>query len=367
MPVHYVMIGGFLGAGKTTAMLQCARRLTDLGRRVGLITNDQGSDLVDTRLLRGQGFRVEEIAGGCFCCRFTSLVEAARRLAEVEPPDILLAEPVGSCTDLVATVALPLRRLHGDWFSIAPVSVLVDPFRARRILGLDPGPRFSDRVRYIYRKQLEEADVIVINKADRLEAAHREGLQGALTRQFPHARQFVISAREGTGLESWSDHVLSADQQPRALMDVDYGAYAEGEARLGWLNAGFAITGTGPWDGNALLRELGASLRASCAQAGIEVAHLKMTLESTGSFPDIGVLNLVQNDTEPELAFVLHEPLIHGQLTLNLRAEAAPALMETTVRAAVHQSVSSLSDAKADENHLQAFQPARPEPTHRAE
>ncbi len=63
---HYVMIGGFLGAGKTTAIDQLARELTDRGLRVGLITNDQSSGLVDTALLRSHGFAVEEITGGCF-------------------------------------------------------------------------------------------------------------------------------------------------------------------------------------------------------------------------------------------------------------------------------------------------------------
>jgi len=62
---RYIMIGGFLGAGKTTAMARLARRFTDLGKRVGLISNDQSSGLVDTALLRSKGFPVEEIPGGC--------------------------------------------------------------------------------------------------------------------------------------------------------------------------------------------------------------------------------------------------------------------------------------------------------------
>ena len=102
---RYVMIGGFLGAGKTTAVLRAARTLTDRGLRVGLITNDQSTGLVDTAMLRSHGFAVEEIAGGCFCCRFPSLQEAAGRLDESTRPDVFLAEPVGSCTDLVATVS----------------------------------------------------------------------------------------------------------------------------------------------------------------------------------------------------------------------------------------------------------------------
>jgi G3E family GTPase len=158
------MIGGFLGAGKTTAIAELARRLTAQGKRIGLITNDQGSELVDTARLRADGFATEEIPGGCFCCRFNSLVDAAGKLTRANAPDIFIAEPVGSCTDLVATVTYPLRRIYGQQFVIAPLSVLVDPIRAERLFGLAPGKGFSEKVVYIYRKQLQEADVIVIAK-----------------------------------------------------------------------------------------------------------------------------------------------------------------------------------------------------------
>src|SRR5512138_3810377 len=101
---RYIMIGGFLGAGKTTAIGKLAKRLSNQGLRVGLITNDQGRNLVDTTMLRSQGFATEEIPGGCFCCRFNSLVDAAQNLTKQSRPEVFIAEPVGSCTDLVATV-----------------------------------------------------------------------------------------------------------------------------------------------------------------------------------------------------------------------------------------------------------------------
>src|SRR5947207_3407813 len=94
---RYIMIGGFLGAGKTTAIAGLAQRLSRQGQRVGLITNDQGSGLVDTAMLRSRGFATEEIPGGCFCCRFNSLLDAARRLTAQSKPDVFIAEPVGSC------------------------------------------------------------------------------------------------------------------------------------------------------------------------------------------------------------------------------------------------------------------------------
>ncbi|MFM8478453.1 MAG: GTP-binding protein, partial [Planctomycetaceae bacterium] len=69
----YIMIGGFLGAGKTTTVSRLARHFMQQGKRIGIVTNDQTSDLVDTQSLRSQGFDVGEVAGSCFCCNFNAL------------------------------------------------------------------------------------------------------------------------------------------------------------------------------------------------------------------------------------------------------------------------------------------------------
>ena len=111
-----------------------------------MITNDQSQGLVDTSMVNAKGYPVEEITGGCFCCRFNSLTDAADRLTRDARPDVFLAEPVGSCTDLRATVQYPLRRLYGDDYRVAPLSVLVDPMRARRACwGSKPAGRFRRR------------------------------------------------------------------------------------------------------------------------------------------------------------------------------------------------------------------------------
>src|ERR1043165_8874558 len=182
---RYYMIGGFLGAGKTTAVAALAQHLTQRGERVGLITNDQGSELVDTAMLRARGFSTEEIPGGCFCCRFNSLVDAANKLTETTKPDAFVAEPVGSCTDLIATVSYPLRRIYGDRFSMAPLTVLVDPVRAEQVFGMGQGRKFSEKVLYIWRKQVEEADIIVIAKTDLLDSQRLDRLRERLATEFP--------------------------------------------------------------------------------------------------------------------------------------------------------------------------------------
>src|SRR5579859_3374289 len=313
---RYIMIGGFLGAGKTTAVARLAQRFTAQGRRVGLITNDQGSDLVDTAMLRSRGFATEEIPGGCFCCRFNSLVDAARKLTAATRPDVFIAEPVGSCTDLVATVTYPLRRIYGDDYSVAPLSVLVDPVRALRIFGLETGGNFSGKVRYIYRKQLEEADIIVINKAELLDAESEQRLRSALAVEIPGKEILSVSARTGAGLADWFDRVNNASQPGGQAMSVDYGIYAEGEALLGWLNATVQLASPAGFDANALLRELAADIQARLNRENAEVAHLKMTLSPDEGLGDIAAINLVRNDFVPELTLTLPDDLTSGQLVI---------------------------------------------------
>ncbi|HTD68343.1 MAG TPA: GTP-binding protein [Candidatus Limnocylindria bacterium] len=363
---RYIMIGGFLGAGKTTSVARLAERLTKQGQRVGLITNDQGTELVDTAMLRSRGFATEEIPGGCFCCRFNSLVDAAQKLTEASRPDVFIAEPVGSCTDLVATVTYPLSRIYGDDFSIAPLSVLVDPARAARVFGLEDGGKFSEKVLYIYRKQLEEADLIVINKSDSVEAKRLETLQTKLREEFPRAEVLAVSARTGAGLEEWFARLDSAEQIARDTMPVDYALYGEGEALLGWLNATVALRGpNGDFDGNEAVHALCRSLQHRLAESHAEVAHLKMTLSPDEGLSDLAVINLVRNDHVPELSQTLGDRIASGQLIVNLRAEAKPEVLRAELERALVSVFPSGGAVHATLEHIEAFKPGQPKPTHR--
>ena len=205
-----------------------------------MITNDQSTGLVDTAVLRSRGFDVEEITGGCFCCRFGSLQEAAGRLSEAMRPDVFLAEPVGSCTDLLATVSYPLRRIYGDRFRVAPLSVLVDPVRAARIFGLVEGRSFSPKVVYVYEKQLEEAELIIVNKCDQIDDELRHRLERELSSRFPRGEILCVSAKEDDGLElPWLDRVLATRRAKSGYtMEARLRCSTPPVKRkLGWLNA----------------------------------------------------------------------------------------------------------------------------------
>lgn len=365
---RYIMIGGFLGAGKTTAVGRLARQLTGQGLRVGLITNDQGRNLVDTAMLRSQGFATEEIPGGCFCCRFNSLVEAAQRLTEASRPDVFIAEPVGSCTDLAATVTYPLRRMYGDAFTVAPISVLVDPVRAARVFHLEQGGSFSDKVLYIYRKQIEEADLVVISKSDLVDGARLAALREAIAREYPGKQVLNVSVRQDRNIDDWFARITRGEQSARTAMPVDYGIYADGEALLGWLNATVQIKappGTGV-DADLLLRTLAGRIQERLGKARAEVAHLKMTLSPDANLAgEVAAISLVRNDFVPELSLQLEAPLDSGQLILNLRAEAAPDVLGAAVREALADLERDLPGVRGTLDHLEHFRPGKPVPTHR--
>ena len=211
-------------------------------------------------MLSAHGFPVEEITGGCFCCRFNSLVDAAERLAAGTRPDVFIAEPVGSCTDLRASVSYPLRRMYGDAYTVAPLSVVVDPVRALRALGVEPGRSFSPKVLYVYRKQLEEAGLILINKVDAIEPARVAALREALGAGVSAGADLrgVGADRPGHGrLDRRPDARRGAPTD--ADLDIDYATYGEGEALLGWVNCTVRLAGA-DFDGNAFVRDVAARI-----------------------------------------------------------------------------------------------------------
>lgn len=363
---HLIILGGFLGAGKTTAVARLARLLGDQGLRVAAITNDQGVDLVDTAFLRAAGLPTAEISGGCFCCRFDALVGARGRLMTGEPVDVFIAEAVGSCTDLAATVVAPMRRLHGESSTLAPLSVVIDAVVARRVLGLEGVSDFSADVGYIYRKQIEEADIVVINKADLLDDARMAELREGIMSLAPHARVHVVSLRGATDLSSWVRELLFGQPRRRPTMTIDYDRYADGEARLGWLNATLRVEAASPFDPDQVLLDFVEDIRTELAKCDARVAHLKVTLRSPASVSEgLAIVNLVRRDAAADTARRIGQPIGEGEVLVNLRAEGAPEILEGALRGACFRLEKGLVGMRAAVGHLECFRPGRPRPTHR--
>jgi G3E family GTPase len=363
--IRFLMIGGFLGAGKTTAIARIAKGLMDSGLNVGLVTNDQAYDLVDTQSLRAQGFRVGEVPGACFCCKFSDLIETAAALTQEQRPDVIITEPVGSCTDLVATVIEPLRHLHDDDYELAPLAVLLKPEHGRKILGDESGVGFSPKAAYIFLKQIEEAGIVVLNKVDKLSSDQLDQLLKLVEQRFPDKRIVAASAKTGEGFDELVDLLTTTEYASLPTMDVDYDVYAEGEAELGWLNTTAHVTPAGDGQSafalDALLVKLVERLGEALLAASAEPAHLKV-LGMSGR--ETGIANLVGSDAGVELSLASEIEVTEADLIVNARVAVDPEVLASVVREQLSAVGGELGLA-IELGEIQHFRPGRPVPTHR--
>ena len=199
-----IIVGGFLGAGKTTLLAKAAGKLAARGVKVGLVTNDQAANLVDTGVLRQAGQEVKEVAGACFCCAFNRMLFVCDELIASFHPDVIIGEPVGSCTDLSATVLQPMKKLCRDFLDLSPYTVLIDP--AEFLKNIRPDASTLKPVRYIYRKQIEEADLVVVDKVDTLSAEALAEIQSLIHSEFPGIPVRTMSSVNGNGVDEWLGH-----------------------------------------------------------------------------------------------------------------------------------------------------------------
>ena len=357
----YIMIGGFLGAGKTTTIARLARHFVAQGKRIGIVTNDQTDDLVDTQTLRSQGFDVGEVAGSCFCCNFDALTDTVEQLGAGELPEIILAEPVGSCTDLVATVIRPLTEVYGVPLDIAPYGVILKPSHGLRILRDETGSGFSPKASYIFRKQIEEADFVVINRVDQLAPEEVNELQQLIEQQYPGRPVLRCSAKTGAGENELLSMLEQRGKFGQRVMDVDYDIYAEGEAELGWLNSQATVQGSARFSLDQLLLDLITRLHQRLVETSAEAAHLKVIGLCDLSY---AVANLVSNQTGPELSLASSAQTTFANVVVNARVATDPEVLETMVREELAE-VCSQSGLSSEVISLQSFKPGRPVPTHR--
>ncbi|MGD0896869.1 MAG: GTP-binding protein [Thermoguttaceae bacterium] len=361
-----ILVGGFLGAGKTTLLAQAAERLSRQGKRVGLVANDQAADLVDTELLKDAGYKVEEVAGGCFCCRFPDMISAMERLVRESKADVLIGEPVGSCTDLSATVMQPLKRLHGQQFDVAPFSVLVDGNQVRVLARLRKAAqqrgsaRFPDDVLYIYEKQLEEADLIVLNKADLCSGPELADLKASLAERFPATPLLTMSAATGDGVDAWLDFVSQSRAAGRTIAEVDYDTYAAGEAALGWMNASAKLRSRGDIDWKAFAADLLEAIRAELRARSAEIAHLKLYLTSGGGHV---VGNATSNEGPLSVRGGIDPARREAALLINARVHVQPDVLRATVENALAGTAGDRLEATI--TNMRSFFPGRPQPTYR--
>jgi G3E family GTPase len=354
MATRIAIIGGFLGAGKTTLINKLAKNLMAQGKNVAIITNDQGEALVDTKYCHANGIEVAEVLRGCFCCKFPDFMHSARGLVGSKAPDVILAEPVGSCTDLLATVIAPLKVLYPKEFTVAPLMILVD---SERVLekGFD-SEKIGD---YLRKHQIMEAEHIVLSKTDKVTAEELDDLREVISSLNPQAEMISYSSLTGRGLDKLLHIILSVDVSKRAPVDIDYDVYAKAEAELGWYNGTFRFHVRDKIDGYDLVTKV---LRGIAAKYGPEdIAHAKVMLQSQNSSMKLSAV--LENITVDNVSGSRYADG-NVTLTVNARIVSSPETLSQAVRSSVQRTM-ELSNIAMEGFEDDCFSPSRPNPTHR--
>jgi len=181
-----LILGGFLGSGKTTALMQFARYLVDIsdpGRvnKVVILENEVGEIGIDDQFLRGGGFTVDNLFAGCACCTVSGeLVTAADRIVRQMDPEWLVVETTG-----IAYPGLMRDNLKGALGLDSRICVLTDASRWNRL---------RIPMEYLLRGQIECADVVLINKTDLAAAEALESMKNDILEFNPEVPITGISA-----------------------------------------------------------------------------------------------------------------------------------------------------------------------------
>jgi G3E family GTPase len=354
MTTRIAIIGGFLGAGKTTLITKLAKKLTAEGKRVGLIMNDQGEALVDTNYTCGMGLEVEEVLRGCFCCRFPDFMHSARTLVGKKNPEVILAEPVGSCTDLLATVVAPLKIVYPKEFSVAPLLIMVDCTRVLKD-GIE-----ADSIGGVLRThQIEEAEYVVLSKVDMIKKAELKRLREAIKVVNPDCRIIPYSAITDQGLDQIYKVITSRKDSARSPKPIDYDVYARAEAELGWYNGRYIFKAMERYDSYALANQL---LRQIATQYGPEdIAHAKVMVRSESNAVK---MSLVLGNITVDAVKGSRYGTGGTELIVNARIVSEPEKLREAVREAVDFAMASVR-LKVDQSEDDCFAPSPPRPYYR--
>ena len=333
MELH--LVGGFLGSGKTTAIVTLSKRLISQGVKVGVVTNDQGKYLVDTSFVKSNAIPSVEVTNGCFCCNYEDLEEKLEQLKDSAKPDVIFAESVGSCGDLVATVIKPLLELEGSKTKPTSLSVFVDSQLLQLYLTGEELP-FSENVLYIFKKQIEEGQILVLNKIDLLSQPEIDQLITLANLSFPSKTIRVQNSQNPDDVWDWyqliSKSTNISDLKP---IQMDYEKYGLGEAELAWFDQEIQLSNK---NGNIVpaIIDLIQTIRANLSAEKSTIGHLKFIIRTPVIEKKVSITTIEQSGWEGELMHLHSE---NATVLINARAQISPMRLEILI----HQATDHIS------------------------
>ena len=356
MDIH--VVGGFLGSGKTTTIVAAAKRFIKRGITVGIITNDQGTHLVDTAFANNLNIPVSAVTGGCFCCEYNQLIQTISKLSAESKPKILFAEAVGSCADLVATVIKPLAKELPKTVRIKSFSVCIDSKYLSALINHGHASFDSD-IQYLFDKQIEESSILIANKIDLLSYVDKINFETSLKKLFPEKNVSYHSSLLPETTENWVNKLLSEKiLLPEKALEIDYTRYATAESKLAWFDCEAQFQLPPKIFPDILITFFLKKLTQEIKNKNWVIGHIKMMV--TGDHGSIKI-SLTQANSLPDFSNIFGS---RQHLLFNARVEAPAFELANLIRktfalcAETHGAFWTIFNENS-------FSPSKPIPVHR--
>jgi len=154
--MHLLVMAGFLGSGKTTAIIGLANAVRERDLKLAIVVNEIGEIGIDDQVLKQLDHDVWELLSGCICCSLTGdLLQTLDKLDSEYDVDLVIVEPSGAANPQQIIDALRLRS--GAITESILTAVIIDPLRINELIEI---------LQPLIRSQIEIADLIIISKAD---------------------------------------------------------------------------------------------------------------------------------------------------------------------------------------------------------
>lgn len=264
--MRVLLIGGFLGSGKTTTVLKLIDKLTADGKKVALIVNEVGEIGIDGETLETAGIPSKELTNGCICCSLViNLRITVSEIADIYNPDILIMEPTGlSFPSQIRDELLNMNVM----MSFAPVVTLVDV--SRLTAEMNQIPKFVEQ-------QLKEAEIIGINKIDLADEDKIKSIESFLKEMNPDAYMMRMSAANDDGaVDKLYELLMREGEETVSMIDAGKEPKSKVTESLNSIEISNVSTYSGLYkaSGELTVKNAGKLLENIIAAVGAEISNV---------------------------------------------------------------------------------------------
>lgn len=343
MKTRYMVTSGFLGAGKTTAMMAFARNINGRGKgNAAILANDLGAGyIVDAEFTAAAGIMTLPISGGCICYQHDNLVGKLHQL-EAAGADTIFSDIPGCGIGAMDHVYIELNENEADEFELLPFTCIVDPERMKMVMPENDGINLPEEMKFLLDAQMAEADLIVLNKIDTISEEEADRITDFIKGIYPNTPVMAMSSMMGTGVSQVVDYLLEHRSEAKHR-EIGYGSeeFIAAENKMSWFNTRVYMEQREDrnLDFNEVIGEIFEGIREGLKKSGGNVPHLKMfAADSEEELTDFFKASLIGVDYDVTYDRKLDRKYSALSLIINARCVESPTVMADIVADAVDEA-----------------------------